>query len=41
MIKIIFDENNGITIQIENNTKLIKDDIIKIIQEVAKLKTID
>jgi len=41
MIKIIFDENNGITIQIENNTKLIKDDIIRIIQEVAKLKTID
>lgn len=41
MIKIIFDENNGITILIENNTKLIKDDIIRIIQEVAKLKTID
>lgn len=41
MIKIIFDKNNGITIQIENNTKLIKDDIIRIIQEVAKLKTID
>lgn len=41
MIKIIFDENNSITIHIENNTKLIKDDIIKIIQEVAKLKTID
>lgn len=41
MIKIIFDENNSITIQIEDNTKLIKDDIIKIIQEVAKLKTID
>jgi hypothetical protein len=41
MIKIIFDENNGITVQIENNTKLIKDDIIRIIKEVAKLKTID
>ena len=41
MIKIIFDENNGITIQIENNTKLIKDDIIMIIKEVAKLDTID
>lgn len=41
MIKIIFDENNGITIQIENNTKLIKDDIIRIIKEVARLKTID
>ncbi|CAB4128593.1 hypothetical protein UFOVP104_53 [uncultured Caudovirales phage] len=41
MIKIIFDENNSITIQIEQNTKLIKDDIINIIKEVAKLKTID
>jgi hypothetical protein len=41
MIKIIFDENNGITIQIEENTKLIKDDIIRIIKEVAKLDTID
>lgn len=41
MIQIIFDENNNISIRNIGNTKLIKDDIIRIIQEVAKLKTID
>jgi hypothetical protein len=39
MIKIIFNENNEITIECDEI--LIKEDIIKIIQEVAKLKTID
>lgn len=36
---IRFDENNNILIT--NNCNLIKDDIINIIKEVSKLKTID
>ena len=36
---IRFDEENNISIS--NNAKLIKDDLIRIIQEVSKLKTID
>lgn len=39
MIEIRFNENNEITI--DCNIPLIKEDIIKIIKEVAKLKTID
>jgi hypothetical protein len=38
-IIIRFDEENNILIS--NNANLIKDDIIRIIKEVAKLKTID
>jgi hypothetical protein len=39
MIEIRFNENNEITI--ECNIPLIKDDIIKIINEITKLQTID
>lgn len=38
-MEILFDENNEITII--SNEPLIKDDIIRIIQEVSKLETID
>jgi hypothetical protein len=36
---IRFDENNDVSVR--NNATLIKEDIIRIIQEVSKLETID
>jgi hypothetical protein len=38
-MEILFDDENEITII--SNESLIKDDIIRIIQEVSKLETID